>query len=108
MNVDVAATVKLPDTCSLHSGDLVHTGRRRSTWLSAESYGVFKVLRLFWSQGSVVDVAIRLRAEWSEVRILLRTIYIYLLPNAQISFKYHLAPVQWMPGSFPGSKAAGA
>ena len=53
-------------------------------------------------------MAIRLRAEWSAVRIPLRTIDISLLLTTHTSFDSHPAAIQWVPGSLPGDKAVGA
>jgi hypothetical protein len=61
-----------------------------------------------WSQDSVVDIAIRLRAEWSGVRIPSRTIDISLLLATQTSFESHPAAIQWVTGSLSGDKAVGA
>jgi hypothetical protein len=40
MSVDIAATVSLPDTCSLHSGELVYFSGPRTSWVAAVSYGI--------------------------------------------------------------------
>jgi hypothetical protein len=53
----------LLDTCSLHSGELVHINTRRPNWVSTVSYGVFRIPSHFWSRDNVAEVATNLWAE---------------------------------------------